>query len=120
MSVLETVEAAGNTSGGKRVHEVESLSGARFCAGGLWDVDGGFRRLDLETGEVTHPSGEHGTGFGCIGDAWMLDEHGHRIDPDGAVVEVPDVGDTRRVVGQTEDAAIVYLYGGRLVLVSLV
>jgi len=106
------------SAGGKVVHKVESVTWSRFCAGGLWDVDGskGFRRLDLSTGEVTHPSGDHGTGFLCVDDAWMLDEHGHRIDPDGTVVELPDPGDSRKVVGQTGDGrAIVYLYEQSLV-----
>ncbi len=107
-------------TGGKPVHVVESLYNARFCAGALWDVDGarGFRRLDLETGEVDHPSGDHGTGFLCVGDAWMLDEHGHRIDPDGTVVELRDPGDSRAVVGATDDEAFVYLYEQRLVRVD--
>jgi len=109
------------TTGGPRVHEVEGITWSRFCGGGLWDVDGskGFRRLDLATGEITHPSGEHGTGFLCVDDAWMLDEDGNRIDLDGSVVELPDAGDTRRVVGQTHDGqAIVYLYEQRLILVD--
>ncbi len=95
-------------------------SNARFCGGALWDIDGGLRRQDLQTGEVTRPTGgDHGTGFACIDDAWLLDEHGHRIDADGTLVELPDIGDIRRIVGQTDDGrAIVYLYGEQLVLVD--
>lgn len=109
------------TSGGKRVHETDSITWSRFCGGALWDVDGskGFRRLDLASGKVTHPSGDHGTGILCVGDAWMLDSHGHRIDLDGTVVELPEPAASGDVVGQTEDGrALVYLYDQRLVTVD--
>jgi len=109
------------TTGGARVHEVETISFARLCAGALWDVDGprGLRRLDLVSGEVTHPTGDHGTDFVCVGDAWLFDAHGHRIDPDGGLTELLAEDKVFRVVGQTDDQrAIAYANDGHLWLVD--
>jgi hypothetical protein len=98
--------------GGPKLYASDDVHGSRFCGGALWDVDGprGFSRLDLGTGEVTHPMGEHGTSFACVDDRWLLDEHGHGFGLDGEMRELLDVSTT--IVGTTSDAALIYRYGG--------